>query len=84
MKGKVCSMKIDSSLLMDDVWDRIEEEIHRQNRTKLSVAEQCGFDRKILSTKANGKGMYLPYFVRLCSALNVSADYLLFGAREDD
>lgn len=77
-------MKINSSLLMEDVWDRIEEEIRKQNRTKLSVAEQCGFSRKILSTKANSSGMYLPYFVRLCSALNVSADYLLFGAKEDD
>ena len=77
-------MTIDSSLLMKDVWDRIEEEIRKKNRSKTSIAEQCGFERKILSTKANGRGMYLPYFVRLCSALNVSADYLLFGAKEDD
>lgn len=70
--------------LMEDVWDRIEKEIYRQNRTKLSVARQCGFERKILSIKANRKGMYLPYFVRLCSALNVSADYLLFGEKESD
>ena len=77
-------MKINSSLLMEDVWNRIEEEIRKKNRSKTSIAKQCGFDRKILSTKANGKGMYLPYFVRLCSALNVSADYLLFGAKESD
>lgn len=73
-----------SSLLMEDVWNRIEEEIRKKNRSKTSIAKQCGFDRKILSTKANSSGMYLPYFVRLCSALNVSADYLLFGTKEDD
>ena len=70
--------------LMDDVWDRIEEEIYRQNRTKLSVAEQCGFGRKILQQTRKHRGFYLPYFVRLCNALNVSADYLLFGEKKED
>ena len=67
--------------LMEDVWDRIEGEIRRQNRTKLSVAEQCGFGRRVLQTRKH-RGLYLPYFARLCIALNVSADYLLFGVKE--
>ena len=78
-------MTIDSSVLMKDVWDRIEEEIYRQNRTKLSVAEQCGFNRQVLfKNQHKHKSIHLPYFARLCAVLNVSADYLLFGVREGD
>ena len=54
-------MTIDSSLLLKDVWDRIEEEIRRQNRTKLSVAEQCGFNKQNLFRNKN-KSIHLPYF----------------------
>lgn len=76
-------MTIDSSILMKDVWDRIEKEIRRQNRTKLSVAKQCGFNRRILQQKGKHRGIHLPYFVRLCAVLNVSADYLLFGKKSE-
>ena len=75
-------MTIDSSLLMKDVWDRIEDEIRKQNRSKASVAEQCDFNRKNLYAKRNG--MFLPYFARLCAVLNVSADYLLFGEKKEE
>lgn len=57
-------------------WERVDKEIYDQNKTKTDVAKQCGFDRKVLSTYGN---LSLPYFARLCSALHVSADYLLFG-----
>ncbi len=57
-------------------WNRVDEEIYKQNRTKKDVAEQCRFSRKILSSYGN---MSLVYFMRLCSVLHVSADYLLFG-----
>lgn len=57
-------------------WDRIDNEICKQNRTKSDIAAQCGFNRKILSSCGN---ISLPYFARLCSVLHVSADYLLFG-----
>lgn len=77
-------MKINSSLLMDDVWDRIEEEIRKQNRTKLSVAEQCGFNKQVLFKNPHKhRGILLVYFARLCTALNVSADYLLFGEKKE-
>lgn len=59
-------------------WERIDNEIYSQNRTKIDVAKQCGFDRKILSSYGE---MSLVYFARLCSALNVSADYILFGKK---
>lgn len=57
-------------------WDRVDDEIHKQNRTKKDIAEQCGFDRRNLSSYSN---LSLVYFARLCSVLHVSADYLLFG-----
>lgn len=57
-------------------WDRVDNEIYKQNRTKKNVAEQCGFDRRILSSYSN---LSLPYLARLCVVLHVSADYLLFG-----
>ena len=57
-------------------WDRVDKEIYGQNRTKKDIAKQCGFDRRVLSSYSN---LSLPYLVRLCSALHVSADYLLFG-----
>lgn len=57
-------------------WERVDEEIYNQNRSKTEVANRCGFDRKVLSTYSN---MSLPYLVRLCNVLHVSADYLLFG-----
>ena len=57
-------------------WDRIDDEIYKQNRTKSDIAKQCGFNRKTLSSYSN---LSLVYFARLCSALHVSADYLLFG-----
>ncbi len=59
-------------------WDRLNDEICKQNRTKKDIAEQCGFDRKNLNGYSN---LSLPYFARLCSALHVSADYLLFGKK---
>lgn len=57
-------------------WERVDEEIYNQNRTKKDVAKQCGFNRKILSAYSN---LSLIYLVRLCNVLHVSADYLLFG-----
>lgn len=61
------------------LWDRLEDEIYSQGRTKKDVANQCGFDRKLLYSYGN---ISLVYFARLCSALNVSADYLLFGRKK--
>ncbi len=57
-------------------WERVNDEIYKQNRTKKDVAKQCGFDRRILNSYGN---LSLPYLVRLCGVLHVSADYLLFG-----
>ena len=70
-----------SHIYIEGLWDRIDGEIHRQNRTKAGLARQCGFDRKILMRDTSSGTISLPYFARLCSALNVSADYLLFGTR---
>lgn len=59
-------------------WERVDKEIYNQNKTKKDVAKQCGFDRRVLSTYSN---LSLPYLVRLCNVLHVSADYLLFGKK---
>ena len=65
-------------LLPSDLWDRIENEITKQNRTKKDIAVQCGFSMKALN-RNHRSYMCTLYFARLCSALKVSADYLLFG-----
>lgn len=65
-----------SYLFIDGLHDRINTEIYNQNRTKKDIAKQCGFDRRVLS---NDTGISIVYFARICSALHISADYLLFG-----
>lgn len=60
------------------LWDRIDEEMDKQNISKAELARRCRFERKVLHSRSN---MYLPYFARLCAELNVSADYLLFGKK---
>ncbi len=70
-------MKQENLLSVNDLWDRINSEIANQNRTKKDIARQCGFNRKILSSR--DKYICTLYFARLCSVLKVSADYLLFG-----
>lgn len=69
-----------SYIFVEGFWERLEGEIYKQNRTKVDLAKQCGFDRKVL-IRTGHDNIYLPYFARLCSALNVSADYLLFGKK---
>lgn len=68
-----------SYIFVEGFWDRLYDEIRKQNRTKKDAAKQCGFDRKILIRTSGHDNICLPYFTRLCSALHVSADYLLFG-----
>lgn len=68
-----------SYIFVEGFWERLDDEIYKQNRTKKDVAKQCGFDRKILIRTSGHDNICLPYFARICSALNVSADYLLFG-----
>ena len=66
--------------LLNGFWDRLEEELQRQNKSKKQVAEKCNFERKTLyRPKQNDRYIRVIYFARLCAELNVSADYLLFG-----
>lgn len=76
-------MKTQNTVLLDGFWDRLDEEIQKQNINKMQLAERCGFGRKILyNPKRNSRYIRLVYFARICSALRVSADYLLFGGRK--
>lgn len=70
-----------SHIYINGFWDRVDNEIYKQNMTKKEIAKRCRFDRKILSSYNN---MSLPYFARLCAELSVSADYLLFGRNHFD
>ena len=72
-------MKAQNIALLDGFWDRLDEEIQKHGVSKTQLAERCGFNRRTLSRRKGNSYIILPYFARLCSALNVSADYLLFG-----
>ncbi len=69
-------MAMPSHLWIGGLWERINDEIWKQNKTKKGIAERCGFERKLLNGYYN---ISLPNLARLCKELNVSADYLLFG-----
>lgn len=66
-------------LWINGLWDRINDEIYRQNKTKKDVAKRCGFERRIMFGYNN---LAIPNFALLCKELNVSADYLLFGKKK--
>jgi len=67
-----------SFLWINGLWERIDEEIYKQNKSKTQIARNCRFDRKTLYGHSK---LSLPYFARLCAELHVSADYLLFGKK---
>jgi len=66
-----------SHIYMGDMYDRLEQELYRMNLSKAEVARRCGFNRKVLQRDSGT--MYLPYFMKMCATLHISADYLLFG-----
>ncbi len=69
-------MAMPSHLWINGLWERINDEIWKQNKTKTGIADRCGFERKTLNGDCN---ISLPNLAKLCKELNVSADYLLFG-----
>lgn len=71
-------MAMPSYLWINGLWERINDEIYRQNRTKKDIAERCGFGRRVMCGYYN---LTLPNFALLCKELNVSADYLLFDKK---
>lgn len=71
-------MAMPKHICVRGLWERLEEEIDKQNISKTELARRCGFERKVLYGYSN---IHLPYFARLCAELNVSADYLLFGKK---
>lgn len=72
------------NLFIPGLWERINQEIYDQNRTKKDIAAQCGFDRKVLEGYDDKTvNLSLPYLMLLCKELNISADYLLFGKKSE-
>lgn len=41
-------MAMPSYLWINGLWERINDEIYRQNRTKKDIAERCGFGRRVM------------------------------------
>lgn len=72
-------MSYPSYIWISGLWERINGEIRKQNRSKLDVATHCGFDRKTLYGNHN---ISLQNLAKLCKELNVSADYLLLGKND--
>ena len=35
-------------LWINGLWDRINDEIYRQNKTKKEIAERCGFEKSVM------------------------------------
>ena len=64
-------------MYMGDMYDRLERELYIKNISKAELARRCGFHRHVLQRDSGT--MYLPYFMKVCATLHVSADYLLFG-----
>lgn len=75
-------MRTQDIALLDGFWDRLDEEISKSSLNKKQLSQMCGIDKKILyNPKRSNRYIRLVYFARICSALKVSADYLLFGER---
>ena len=73
-------MKQQNIALLDGFWDRLEETISKRDLNKNKLSQMCGINRKVLyNTNRRKRYINLVYFARICSALRVSADYLLFG-----
>ena len=72
-------MGMSKHLWVNGLWDRINDEIYRQNKTKMDIAERCGFEKRNLCGYDNPS---LPIFASLCKELNMSADYILFGKKK--
>lgn len=75
-KGSECNMSMPSHLWINGMWERIDSEICKQNKSKSGIAKRCGFKRSTLNGDYN---ISLPNLAKLCKELDVSADYLLFG-----
>jgi len=78
--GRESSIDHIQPFAIDDMWKRIENERKNQNLSKNELAKKCRFSSGNLSGSGN---IYLPYFARLCAELNVSADYILFGNKNN-
>ena len=70
-------MSMPCYLRVRGLYERINDEIKKQNKTKIEIAKNCGFARGVIINE--DCNISLPNFAKLCKELNVSADYLLFG-----
>ncbi len=63
---------------MDIIKHRLREEIKRSNYTTIELAEKVGVSPEMITQYMTTKKLpRLDTFARLCSALDVSSDYIL-------
>lgn len=57
--------------------ERVDEACHRTGRSKREIAEQCGFDRKVLCKPYHNSMMHSGYLARFCAVTGTDANWLL-------
>lgn len=58
-------------------WERVDEVIYESGLSKAEIARRCGFSRNILADEGAGRMMSVGTLASFCSAMHVSADYIL-------
>lgn len=69
-----------SEFLLQQVGERIKERRKQMYYTQSSLAEKTGLTSQTIASAEHGsKELRMANLVSICQALEVSADYLLFG-----
>ena len=82
MKGVDTSMELDKDYNLT-VGLRIREVREMLNMTREQFSEKCDISCSFLGAVENGKkAITSKTLYKICSALNISADYIIFGKKE--
>ena len=81
MKWKAVTME---QTKLIEIGNRIAKERHRLGYTQSELGVECDLNLKTISLLENGQRVLkVDTLMKLCKALNVSADYLLYGETLD-
>ena len=65
---------------MENFWKRVDEELEYKGKTRISLAEECGFSVSYISKGiVRGSTPTVDLAIKIAKALNVSVEYLAFG-----
>ena len=68
---------------MENFWKRVDEELEYKGRTRISLAEECGFSVSYISKGiVRGSNPTLDLAIKIANALNVSLEYLATGSND--